>query len=77
MKRYTAKQLEKDIEQLNTKLAEKNHEYRFMVGYRYNYTAIDLATTEQMARGCCSRMLVGGTPRQCLSECYAYIVANT
>lgn len=50
MKRYTSKQLEKDVESLNQTLAEKNHGFRFMVGYRYNYTAIDLATPEEMAR---------------------------
>jgi hypothetical protein len=47
--------------------------YRFDVGYRYNYTTIDLATPEQLARYCCARNLQTGTPRECLNACYQYI----
>lgn len=76
MKRYTHKALAADVEALNAKLAEKNHEYRFMIGARYNYSAVDLATPEQLARHCCQRMLVGGTPRECLASCHEYMVNN-
>jgi hypothetical protein len=46
MKRYTSKQLEIDVAKLNAKLENFNHKYRFVVGYRYNYVAIDIATPE-------------------------------
>lgn len=74
--RYTAKQLEADLVELNEKLVKCNHQYRFVIGGRYGYTAIDLATPEQAEHGCCQRMLIGGTPRECLNECYAYISRN-
>lgn len=74
MKRYTHTSLKADVEILNAKLAEKGHEMRFMIGSRYNYSAIDLATVEQLAQHCCQRMLVGGTPRECLNACHEYMV---
>lgn len=76
MKRYTHKSLQADVAELNEKLAEKGHEYRFMVGGRYNYSAIDLATVEQLERHCCQRNLTLGTPRECLAECHAYMAAR-
>lgn len=76
MKRYTYKNLQSDIEVLNAKLAEKGHNMRFVVGSRNGYTAVDLATIEQLARHCCQRMLVGGTPRECLNACHEYVVHN-
>jgi DNA-directed RNA polymerase subunit N (RpoN/RPB10) len=27
-----------------------------------------------LARHCCQRMLVGGTPRECLNACHEYMV---
>jgi hypothetical protein len=63
--RYTGKSLEKDVEQFNKQLAERGDKYRFVTGYRYNYTAIDLATPEQLAQHCISRTLDCGTPREC------------
>ena len=74
--RYTYKQLEKDLVTLNEKLTRANHEYRFVIGARYGYTAIDLATPEQEKRFCVSRMLDCGTPRECLSACHQYISEN-
>ena len=76
MKRYTYNQLKSDVEALNSKLAEKNHEMRFKVGGRNGYTAIDLATVEEMKRGYSTRMLEGGSPRECLAACYQYMVQN-
>lgn len=76
MKRYTHKALTADVETLNAKLAEKSHDMRFMVGARYGYSAIDLATVEQLARHCCQRMLEGGTPRECLAACHKYMANN-
>lgn len=74
--RYTGKSLEADLVKLNAKLAEAKHDLQFVVGYRYNYTAVDLATSEQAARHCTQRTLECGTPRECLNACNAYIVAN-
>ena len=71
--RYTSKQLEKDVEDLNKKLEKLNHEFRFVVGGRYGYTVIDLATPEQMRIYCCQRMLESGTPREGLSACHSYL----
>lgn len=74
MSRYTYNNLKSDIEVLNAKLAEKGHDMRFVVGGRNGYTAIDLATVEQLARHCRERMLIGGTPRECLAACHEYMV---
>jgi hypothetical protein len=71
--RYTSKQLEADVKELNAKLEDRQNPFRFVVGGRYGYTAIDLATPEQITRHCCERMLAGGTPRECLAACYKYI----
>ncbi len=76
MKRYTHKALEADVDSLNKMLEEKGHNMRFMIGARYGYSAIDLATVEQFARHCCERMLVGGTPRECIAECHKYMTHN-
>lgn len=76
MKRYTHKALTADVEILNAKLSEKGHDMRFSVGARYGYSAIDLATVEQMARHCCQRMLDCGTPRECLNACHSYMANN-
>ena len=75
MNRYTGKSLEADIAAINETLAKLNAEYRLEVGYRYNYTAVDLATPEQLARHCCQRNLETGTPRQCLAAANAYLVS--
>ena len=71
--RYTGKSLEADCVRFNEQLAERGDAYRFDVGYRYNYTAVDLATPEQLARHCCQRNLETGTPRECLAACYRYL----
>jgi hypothetical protein len=76
MKRYSYNNLKADAEILNAKLAEKGHDMRFMVGARYGYSAIDLATVEQFARHCCQRTLQTGTPRECLAACHEYMVHN-
>ncbi len=76
MTRYTHKSLEKDVDALNAKLADRKHGFRFVTGARNGYSAIDLATPEQAAAHCCQRMLIGGTPRECLAECHAYMAHN-
>lgn len=73
MKRYTHKNLESDLPELNAKLAKLGHQYQFVAGARNGYSAIDLATVEQAKAYCCQRMLIGGTPKECLSECHQYI----
>jgi len=71
--RYTHKRLEADVARFNEQLTARNDAYRFDVGSRYNYSAIDLATPEQLARHCCQRTLQTGTPRECLNACYQYL----
>lgn len=73
MKRYTGKSLEADLIGMNETLARVGDPYRFVIGYRYNYTAIDLATPENAARHCTNRNLQCGTPRECLASCQAYL----
>jgi len=77
MKRYTGKCLEADVAELNKTLESLGADMRFDVGYRYNYTAIDLATPSQLARHCCHRNLETGTPRACLAACNAYVASET
>jgi len=77
MKRYTGKKLEKDVASFNETLATRGDALRFVVDYRYNYTAVDLATPEQLARYCTQRTLATGTPRECLQECYRYLAQPT
>src|ERR1035441_6738154 len=43
--RYTGKSLEKDVIELNAKLEKLGSDLFFDVGYRYNYTTIDLANS--------------------------------
>ena len=71
--RYTGKSLEHDVEQMNKQLEVAKNDFRFVVGYRYNYTAIDLATPEQVKRHCCHSTLQCGTPRECLAACHEYM----
>lgn len=73
MNRYTYKALEAELPKLNETLARIGDPLRFVIGSRYNYTAIDLATPEQLENHCCQRMLDSGTPRECLSACHRYI----
>lgn len=75
MKRYTHKNLESDLTELNAKLTKLGHQYQFVAGARNGYSAIDLATEAQAKAYCCQRMLISGTPRECLSECHQYIAA--
>jgi hypothetical protein len=73
VKRYTAKSLEADLPGLNETLGRLKVGLQFVIGGRNGYTAIDLATPDQAARHCCQRMLVGGTPRECLQACHEFI----
>lgn len=73
MKRYTGKNLESDVASINQKLETLGAPLRLVVGYRYNYTAIDLATPEQLARHCCQRNLECGSPRECLAAANAFL----
>jgi hypothetical protein len=73
VKRYTGKSLEADVASFNEQLAARGDAYRFLVSYRYNYTAVDLATPAQLARHICQRNLETGTPRECLNACYRYL----
>lgn len=72
--RYTYKNLEKDLIELNKTLEKIGNNLFFVIGARNNYTAIDMATKEQISGQCCQYHLIGGTPRECLAECNRYIV---
>lgn len=72
--RYTGKSLEKDLESFNKTLESIDSDWRLIIGYRYNYTAIDLATVEQAARHCCQRTLECGTPRECLASAQRFML---
>lgn len=71
--RYTANALKSDVIRLNKELEEQGNEFRFVVGGRNGYTAVDLATVEQQSRHVLSRNLECGTPRECLEACYTFI----
>ena len=73
MTRYTANRLDEDLQPMNAELERIKHDFRFVIGGRYGYTAIDLATPELIERHCVSRMLVGGTPRECLAAAQEYM----
>ena len=72
--RYTHKSLCADLLALNAKLEKAGHAMRLVDGRRYGYSAVDLATEEQVKRYCTQRMLCGGTPRECLAEAQAYVL---
>ena len=74
--RYTAKDLAADVAALNEKLAARGHAYRFVQGHRNGYSAIDLATPEQVAAHSCHSMLEGGSPRECSAACFRYVATH-
>lgn len=76
MIRYTSKSLQAGIEVINQKLVAGGHKYLMVWGHRNGYNAIDLATPEELRRDCCTRMLVGGTPRECIAAAHEYFFAN-
>jgi len=71
--RYTAKELESDIAEINRRLERLGHAMRLGVGYAYNRTELDLCTPEQLQRHCRQRLLDCGTPRECLAAAKAYL----
>jgi hypothetical protein len=72
---YTFRQLVSDIAEINANLDRHGSTtYRFTAQHRNGYTAIDLATPEQLARHCCHRNLAIGTPRECLAACGKYLL---
>lgn len=74
--RFTAKSLAAALPALNETLAKLNDPLRFTIEGRYGYTAVDLATPEQLAAYCCQRNLETGTPRECLTACHAYVAQS-
>jgi hypothetical protein len=73
MKRYTGKSLEADLVSLNQTLERIGSEMRLVIGYRYGYTAVDIATVEQLKVHCQQRNLETGTPKECLNACNAFV----
>ena len=76
MKRIYFSTMEAQLPALNARLEKAGHELRLVAGARYGYSAIDLATPEQVAAFCCQRTLCTGTPRECLAEAQAYVLQN-
>lgn len=74
--RYTEKSLVADLAALNTRLESSGAEYRFSHGGSYGRQDVDLATPEQLARRCCQRRLVSGTPRECIAAAREYVLAS-
>ena len=72
--KYTHKSLCADLLALNAKLEKAGHDLRLVDGHRYGYSAVDLATVDDVKRHCCHRMLYGGTPRECLAKAQAYVL---
>ena len=75
MSRYTQKQFKADLPGLNKQLEAKNSRFFFVFGARNDYTAVDLATAEELKRHCCTNNLEAGSPKECLKACYQYISA--
>ena len=72
--KYTHKSLCADLLVLNAKLEKAGHDLRLVDGHRYGYSAVDLATVDDVKRHCTQRMLYGGTPRECLAKAQAYVL---
>lgn len=73
MSRYAYNRLKDDVEGLNSQLEERGHGYRFQIGGRNGYTAIDLARLDQLKGRTSERNLVCGSPRECLAACQEYL----
>lgn len=71
--RYTFNALKADVETLNKELEDRGSGYRFVVGGRNGYTAVDLARVEQIQNHTCERNLECGSPRECLEACYRFM----
>lgn len=85
--RYTNNQLSADLELLNEKLErlyQLNSDFYpdkaallyFVVGQRNGYSAVDLATKEDIERHCTFRNLECGTPRECLDAAQTWLIQN-
>ena len=72
MARYTAKMLENAIDGMNERLEREGAKFRFVVGYRNGYTAIDSARPEDIARYCVYSNLFGGSPKECHEKALIY-----
>ena len=74
--RYTSKCLESDLADLNKTLENKGSEWRLLYGSRYNWSAVDLCTVDQLKRHCCQRNLELGTPRECLAAAQRFVLSE-
>ena len=74
--KYTHTSLCADLLALNAKLEKAGHDLRLVDGHRYGYSAVDLATEDQVKRHCIHRVLCHGTPRECLAEATAYVLTQ-
>lgn len=87
MARYTYNSLAADLDILNEKLEklyklnsdfypDKDALLYFVAGSRYGYSAVDLATKEQLERHCCQRNLECGTPKECYTAALEFVMSH-
>lgn len=70
MKRYTRRNLEEEVAQINSRNAQSGDWRRFVVGNYAENTTVHIATQQQVDRHCTQELLEAGTPRQCIQAVY-------
>lgn len=71
--RYTVRALEADVKKINeTLFAAEAIRHWLEINQSYGRTQIDLYRMRD-GKPSCERRLESGTPRECLSACYAYL----
>ena len=65
--RYTRKDLRQDAADYNSRLASAGIDQTFIVAERYEWVAVDLASSEAQQTGAVLRTVESGTPRECVT----------
>lgn len=68
--RYTRNNLVEDVESVNATMEEFGIDWRYVVGGRYGYTALDAGTVEITNQHCVNTTVQCGTPRECREALY-------
>ena len=71
MSRYTAKDLKAEVERVNQDMEERGIDWRYVVGGRYGYTALDGGTVEIVSKHCINTTHQCGSPRECRDALYS------
>lgn len=74
--RYSFKSLEEDLVRINYVLTATNSNFRLVAESRNGYSAVDIATPEQLEQYCSSRAIVTGTPRECFEGASHYFISQ-